>query len=220
MMLLSVNVGHEQPIRNGKKSGKTGIYKHPVTTPVRIRAQGLEGDRISDTENHGGVDQAVYVYGAPDYDWWSGTLGRELPPGIFGENLTISELESADTRIGDRLHVGSVVLEVTAPRIPCATLAARMEDPSFVKSFRQAERPGLYCRVIEEGEVRAGDPVTLQKYHGETLSAIEMFGDFFDPHPSEQTIRRHLASPIAVRDREMQEKRLGEMMMRNKRETV
>lgn len=218
MRLLSVNVGREQAINGAKKPGKTGIYKRPVATSVRVASLGLEGDHIGDTENHGGVDQAVYVFGAPDYAWWSDMLGRELPPGAFGENLTISDLESAEARIGDRMRVGSVVLEVTAPRIPCATLAARMEDPLFVRRFRQAERPGIYCRVIREGEVRAGDSVTLQRYVGETISAVEMFRDFFDPEPRENTIRRHLAAPIAVRDRAVQERRLGELMMREKRE--
>lgn len=213
MLLLSVNVGQERPIENGKVSGKTGIYKEPVGSG-RIAALGLACDAISDTENHGGVDQAVYVYGLPDYAWWSEELGRELPPGTFGENLTVTDLVSADAFIGDRLHVGDAILEVTAPRIPCATLAARMEDPKFVKRFRWAERPGFYCRVIREGEVRAGDRVTLERYTGETISAIEMFRNFFEPGASEATIRRHLAAPVAVRDRVEKEKQLGEILVR------
>ena len=214
MRLLSVNVGRERPIRNGKKSGKTGIYKRPVSTPVEVTFGGLAGDAISDTENHGGVDQAVYVFGAPDYAWWSEALGRELPPGTFGENLTVTGLESARMRIGDRLRVGPVALEVTAPRIPCVTLAVRMDDPSFVKRFRAAERPGVYCRVIEEGRVRAGDPVSLERYRGETISAVEMFRDFFLPDPSEETIRRHLSAPVAVRDRVAKERQLEELLSR------
>jgi MOSC domain-containing protein YiiM len=214
MRLLSVNVGRERSIGDGKVSGKTGIDKRPVDRPVQVTSNGLTGDRICDTENHGGVDQAVYVYGVPDYAWWSETLGRELPPGTFGENLTITELESADVFIGDRLLVGAVILEVTAPRIPCATLAARMEEPTFVKRFRRAERPGVYCRVIQEGKVRAGDPVTLEGYRGETISVIEMFRDFFEPNTSEATIRRHLAAPVAVRDRVARERELGELLAR------
>ncbi len=106
MHLLSVNTGQAQPIENGKKTGKTGIYKTPARGPVRITPEGLEGDTIMDTENHGGVDQAVYVYGSSDYDWWSAALGHALTPGTFGENLTISGLESASLQVGDRLHVG------------------------------------------------------------------------------------------------------------------
>lgn len=212
MQLVSVNIGREQPIQNAKPSNKTGIYKSPVTTPVQVTRMGLHGDSICDIKNHGGVDQAVYVYGTPDYAWWSEALGYEVLPGTFGENLTLSRLESARMQIGDRFHIGPVTLEVTAPRIPCVTLAARMEDPSFVKRFREAERPGLYCRVIREGAVQAGSDVTLEKYPGETISAIEMFRDFYQPELSEAALRRHLAAPIAVRDRVDKEKALEKLL--------
>jgi MOSC domain-containing protein YiiM len=214
MRVLSVNVGREESIENGKASGKSGIYKRPVDTPIRITHLGLAGDVIYDTENHGGEDQAVYIYTVPDYAWWSDELGREFSPGTFGENLTVTGLESADAFIGDRLHVGDVILEVTAPRIPCATLAARMEDPKFVKRFRHAERPGLYCRVIREGVVRAGDMVVLEWYPGETIPAIEMFRDVFEPDMSEAGIRRHLVAPVAARDRALKEQQLGELLAR------
>lgn len=179
MQLLSVNVGKEQPIARAKKYGKTGIYKIPQTTPVQIHPLGLEGDAIVDTENHGGLDQAVYVYGTPDYNWWSRELERELLPGTFGENLTITDLESATFHIGDQLRVGAVLLEVTYPRIPCVTLAARMGDPKFVKRFRYAERPGLYCRVLETGAVQAGDPVALELRMHDNLTALDVFRRFY-----------------------------------------
>ncbi len=201
MQLLSVNIGQERSIQNGKRTEATGIYKLPVTMPVAITPLGLAGDAVVDVENHGGVDQAVYVYGVPDYAWWSAQLGYELEPGTFGENLTIAEMESAALTIGDMLHIGAVTLQVTAARIPCATLAARMGDPGFVKRFRAAERPGAYCRVVQAGIVQAGDPVRLARYAGETITLVEMFRDFYDPHPTEDTIRRHLAAPIAVRAR-------------------
>ena len=143
MQLLNVNIGKEQSIQNAKSSGKTGIFKQPQSKPVRVTALGLEGDAIVDKKNHGGRDQAVYVYGAADYNWWSRELGRTLDPGTFGENLTISALESAGYAVGDRFQVGKVVLEVTAPRIPCVTLAARMGNSQFVKRFLAAGRPGL-----------------------------------------------------------------------------
>ena len=212
MQLYSVNVGHERPILYAKRSGKTGIYKMPVSAPVQITVNGLSGDAICDVENHGGPDQAIYIYGTPDYAWWSDELGRELLPGTFGENLTIAGLESARLSIGDRLYVGSVILEVTAPRIPCVTLATRMGDPAFVKRFRAAERPGLYCRVIREGFVQRGDPVTLEPYPGETLTAIEMFRDFYEAELSEATLRRHLAAPIAIRDRIAKEEQLAKRL--------
>jgi MOSC domain-containing protein YiiM len=214
MLIASVNVGREERIRNGKRTGTTGIFKRPVEGPVDVTTSGLFGDHISDTENHGGADQAVYVYGEQDYAWWSEELGRDLAAGTFGENLTISGLESAEARIGDRMHAGTVVLEVTAPRIPCATLAARMGDPSFVRRFRRAERPGLYCRVIQAGRVRTGERVTLERYEGEAVPAVELFRDFFDPRPTEGTIRRHLAAPIAVRARRDKERQLQGVLAR------
>jgi MOSC domain-containing protein YiiM len=201
MQLLSVNVGQERSIQNGKRTEATGIYKLPVATPVQVTQLGLAGDAVVDVENHGGVDQAVYIYGEPDYAWWSMQLGSELEPGTLGENLTIAGLESASLNIGDMLHIGAVTLQVTAARIPCATLAARMGDPGFVKRFRAAERPGAYCRVLQTGVVQTGDAVTLARYAGETITLVEMFRDFYDPHPSAETIRRHLAAPIAVRAR-------------------
>ena len=215
MVVLSVNIGQAQRIQNGKKSGKTGIYKTPAREPVRITPEGLDGDTIMDTENHGGVDQAVYVYGGTDYNWWAKTLGRDFAPGTFGENLTISGLESASLQIGDRLHIGAteaICLEVTSPRIPCVTLAARMGDPAFIKRFREAERPGVYCRVIEAGSVSAGDPVRLERYQGDTVTALDMFRLHYDNAPSESALRRQLAAPIAIRARHDDEARLAALL--------
>jgi MOSC domain-containing protein YiiM len=212
MQLISVNIGQPRIIQKAKASGVTGIYKLPARDPVRVTRDGLEGDTISDTKNHGGVDQAVYVYTTPDYAWWGETLGLELSPGVFGENLTVTDVESTQLNIGDYLHAGSVTLQVSAPRIPCVTLAARMGDPLFVKRFMKAERPGVYCRVVQEGWVQAGDTVTLERYEGDSLPAIELFRCFYAPDMSEATLRRHLAAPIAVRDRIDKEARLARML--------
>jgi MOSC domain-containing protein YiiM len=212
MRLISVNIGQPRSIENAKPGGQTGIYKLPVTTSAQITAYGLGGDAICDTENHGGLDQAIYVYGSLDYEWWSGVLGQELQPGTFGENLTVSELESTRFSIGDRLQVGATILEVTAPRIPCVTLAARMGDPGFVKRFRQAERPGFYCRVIQPGWVQAGDAVSCKPYEGETVTVLETFRDFYEPELNVETLRRYLAAPIAIRDRVEKEKQLRKLL--------
>ncbi len=228
MQILSVNVGKARPIAS--KTGETGIYKEPAGA-VEITRNGLAGDAICDTENHGGVDQAVYIYGEGDYAWWTAELDREMEPGMFGENLTVSELESADYVIGDRFHIQTssgdgvvldgvvldgVVLEVTAPRIPCGTFAQRMGDPQFVKRFRHAERPGLYCRVLVPGTVQPGDAVAVERYverddqrAGEPVTAREMFRDFYEPSLDEATLRRYLAAPIAIRDREAKEAELA-----------
>ena len=212
MHLISVNFGQERSIQIGKQTEMTGIYKVPAPGAVAIAADGVAGDAVVDTENHGGADQAVYVYGAADYAWWSAQLGAELAPGTFGDNLTISELESATFAVGDLLHIGAVTLQVTAPRIPCATLAARMDDPAFVKRFRAAERPGLYCRVLKTGSVQAGDPVTVERYTGATITVLEMFRDYYDNALSEATLRRHLAAPLAARARADDEAKLAKLL--------
>ena len=212
MKLLSVNIGQMTPLPGVKKVGQTGIFKTPAGGPVAITALGLAGDAIADTRHHGGPDQAVYVYGAPDYAWWETELGQSLAPGTFGENLTVDGLESAALSIGDRLHLAEVVLEVTAPRIPCATLAARMGDPTFVKRFRAAERPGVYCRVIREGQATAGEAVRLEPYSGPTITVLQMFRAHYDSDWDVARLRYHLAAPIAIRAREDAEERLARLM--------
>ena len=194
MQLISVNIGEKRAIST--KSGSTGIYKQPANGPVEIGPLGISTDVIVDVEHHGGLDQAIYIYGTPDYEWWSKELGQDLGPGTFGENLTISGLESAGCLIGDIFKIGTVTLEVTYPRIPCVTLAARMGDPEFVKRYRHAERPGVYCRVLQPGVLQAGDAVEYIPYAGMTISALEMFRDFYAGPKDEAKLRRYLAAPL------------------------
>ncbi|WP_161882882.1 MOSC domain-containing protein [Deinococcus alpinitundrae] len=207
MQLLSVNIGQRQPI--AAKSGQSGIFKQPVSQPVLIGTLGPSGDHIQDTRNHGGPDQAVYVFTQPDYDAWSAFLGQPLEPGIFGENLLISGLESAPTPIGTRLRVGGALLEVTAARIPCDTLAARMNDPQFVKTFRRQRRPGFYTRVLEEGEVGAGDAVTLEgQLPPGTPTVLDAFEFFYTKSPTREQMQHLLGAPIHHKLRAELEERL------------
>ena len=160
MHLTSINLG------TARKVGQTmsGIYKNPVGGEVLIGIQSLDHDTIVDTRFHGGLDQAVYVYGDDDYAWWTKKLGTEIGPGTFGDNLTISELSSLDVNVGDQFEIGPVVLEATAPRIPCSTLGRRMNDPRFPVAFRRAERSGFYCRVLKPGKIHAGLRVQLRPF--------------------------------------------------------
>ncbi len=211
MRLISVNIGERrtQPKQDGLEI--TGIYKLPAQGPVRITRLGIPGDFIGDLKDHGGADQAIYVYGEADYAWWSNELGQPLGPGTFGENLTISALESARFSVGDRLHIGSTILEVTAPRIPCLTLARRMGDAMFVKRYRRAERPGLYCRVIQEGAVAAGAEVISESYAGQGVTVLEIFREHYALEKDQARLRRFLNAPIAARTRADVEKRLRQM---------
>src|SRR5688572_30318937 len=212
MNLISVNIGQKRTQQRKNHIETTGIYKVPVHKPVEIKSLGIEQDVICDKKNHGGPDQAIYVYGGADYEWWSRELERDIHPGTFGENLTVSELQSAQFNVGDYIHIGDVTLQVTAPRIPCGTFAARMDDPQWVKGFRYAERPGLYCRVIKEGFVQAGNTVSVERFTGDTISCLQMYRDFYDRNKSEEIVERHLKAPIAIRARKSLEEQLQRLV--------
>ena len=214
MQVLSVNIGQKRTQQKGNELETTGIYKLPTREPVQIGPLGIKDDFIASEKHHGGPDQAVYIYGAADYAWWSKELGKKLSPGTFGDNLTISDLESDQYKIGDRLKIGPAILEVTAPRIPCSTLAARMGDLQFVKKYRHAERPGLYCRVIREGIVRTGEVVNLEPFAGETVMVIDLFRDHYRTDKDEETLRRFLRAPIAIRTRKDVERDLQKLLAR------
>lgn len=160
MRLTHLLIGGSEPI--AAKSGCSGINKKPVWRTVHVNETGLDGDTIVDTENHGGPDQAVYLFGSVDLAFWCRTLGRSLAPGTFGENLLIEGLNTHDIRVGDRLTIGPVVVEVTWPRVPCTTLAARIGDPAFPRAFAASGHVGVYGRVLRAGDLRAPADVTLQ----------------------------------------------------------
>jgi MOSC domain-containing protein YiiM len=169
MRLLSVNVGHPQP--NPWKTMKlTGIDKRPVEGPVMVtrpRAAGmgmvgLAGDRVYDVRNHGGPDQAVYAYAREDLDFWAAELGRPLPGGVFGENLTTEGIDVNDALIGERWRIGpDLILETSCPRIPCGTFQGWLARAGWIKRFTLAARPGAYFRVIEPGEIQAGHRIEV-----------------------------------------------------------
>lgn len=211
MKLLSINLGIKKEIQIGNSTDQTGIYKSPVQGSVQVTKLGLEGDHIENKKHHGGPDQAIYIYGGADYTWWEHELGNEIQPGTFGENLTISGLASGPLHIGDLLHIGDVILEVTMPRIPCATFAARMGDPAWVKKFRQAERPGFYCRVKREGIIRAGDAVALEIFQGEAISIQQLYQDYYEKNKTVEMIQRHLAAPVSIRWRKRMEEELEKL---------
>ncbi|MEV4010994.1 MOSC domain-containing protein [Nonomuraea angiospora] len=169
MRLLSVNIGRPRP-NPWKGLSATGIDKRPVDGPVAVRAPGpkgtgevgLVGDRVYDVKHHGGVHQAVYAYAREDLDTWEAELGRPLTNGGFGENLTSLGLDVNGALIGERWRIGpEVVLEVSCARIPCGTFQGWLERDGWIKRFTQAARPGAYLRVIEPGDIRAGDPVEI-----------------------------------------------------------
>jgi len=213
MNLLNINIGSKGSIKTSKSCEQdTGIFKQPVDGPVQVTAEGLAGDYIANQKHHGGPDQAVYIYGSDDYDFWADELGERIAPGLFGENLTISGLESATFNVGDILRIGEVIFQVTAPRIPCAKFAAKIGAPMFVKKFKEAERPGLYTRVLQAGILRAGDPVIIEPYLEKTVSILEMYRDHYTPDNSEVNLRRFLNAPIDIRSRVALEEVLSKLL--------
>jgi MOSC domain-containing protein YiiM len=160
-VVRSVNVGQPQELELQGQPHKTGIFKQPVAGRVRIFGNSVEGDVQADLRVHGGPYKAVYSYALEDYAWWEQELGTTLAPATFGENLTLEGISTTDALIGERWAVGSAVLAVTQPRQPCWKLAAKMQDKTFVRRFREAGRSGAYLSIIREGDVAAGDPVEV-----------------------------------------------------------
>ena len=168
--VLSVNVAAAPSPTGQKESGLTGFGKAPTDAPIAVRApgpkgtggSGMIGDTVHDLRHHGGDDQAVYAYAREDLDWWEHDLGRTLPAGSFGENLTTHGLDLTGALVGERWRIGEqAVLEVACPRIPCTVFAERMGVPRWIKRFTRRGVSGAYLRVVEPGSVRAGDPVEV-----------------------------------------------------------
>jgi MOSC domain-containing protein YiiM len=197
----AVNVGRPRPIERSNGNVETSaIWKEPVSGRVAVRGVNVDGDDQADRSVHGGPDRAVYAYAAEDTEWWESELGRELGPGTFGENLTLRGVDVTGARVGERWRIGSAVLEVTSPRVPCWKLAKKMDDPRFIKRFAAAGRPGAYLRIIEEGELGPGDEVKIveRPEHDVTL------GLFAEAYEHDRTLLPQVleadALPAAWRD--------------------
>ena len=139
-----------------------------------MRGVNLDGDDQADRSVHGGPDKAVYAYASEDLAWWAEGLGQPVEPGSFGENLTTAGIDRSEAVIGERWAIGSTLLEVSQPRVPCFKLGIRMGDPTFPRRFAQAGRPGAYLRVVAEGSLRAGDVIrpVSRPVHGVTVGLV------------------------------------------------
>jgi len=161
MKVLSVNVGPPRPLQWGDQVTTSGIFKKPVQGPVNVRRLNLDGDEQADLTVHGGIHKAVYAYPSEHYPFWRKlypSLGREW--GAFGENLTTKGINEASAGIGDKIQIGSVVLTVVQPRLPCYKLAAKFDDDTIIRKFTEAGRNGIYFSVDQEGQFQAGDAIT------------------------------------------------------------
>lgn len=207
-ILDSVNVGTAQHIAGYRPL--TGIVKRPVPT-AQIERLGMAGDAICDRKHHGGLDQAIYVYFADDYQFWADQLNHRIEPGTFGDNLTIAGVTGRDVAIGDRFAIGDVVLEVTYHRTPCMTFAALMNDHMWVKKFHRAGRPGAYCRVLSSGTVETGMVVAVTPYDGERITLSQLMSFDGAKEVPLDFMARAITTPIREKTRFKYETRLSSL---------
>ncbi len=191
MQLISVNVGLPGKVTWKGRMVLTGIFKEPVAGRVRVRRHNLEGDGQADRSVHGGPSKAVYLYPAEHYPAWRQEFpGIELPWGAFGENFSTEGIVEAAMQIGDKLRIGTAVVRVTEPRMPCYKLGLRLGRDDILERFLASGRTGLYLAVEQEGEVEAGDAFTLHARAGHGLTIADVVRVFARERDDVDTIRR------------------------------
>ena len=204
MRLLSVNVGRPRQVLYRGRAVMTGIFKEPVEGRVAVGRLNLEGDQQADLQVHGGVDKAVYCYPHEHYEFWRRELDRDdFVLGQFGENLTTTGMLEEDVLIGDIYRIGTARVQISQPRMPCFKLGIRMNDPGILKPFLQSLRVGFYVRVLEEGEVAAGDQIERLERDESSLSVREVCRLFHFERDDHVALRRAAdlsALPIEWRD--------------------
>jgi MOSC domain-containing protein YiiM len=188
--VVSVQVGRARTIATSRAPVTTSIWKYPVEGRVAVRGVNLDGDEQADRSVHGGPDKAVYAYAGEEVRAWENELGRDLGEAAFGQNLTTHRIDVSGAFIGERWLIGTTVLEVAQPRLPCFKLGIRIGSPGFVKRFAQSSRPGAYLRIVEEGELGAGDSIEVisRPDHGVTSRMV-----------SDAILRDPALIPLAVR---------------------
>lgn len=172
--VISVNIGAIEPVEHNGRVIETGIFKMPTTERQPVSGIHLGDDLQADTDAHGGEHKAIYAYAVEDYVWWSEQLDRELEFGFFGENLTTTGVDVSGALVGDRWTIGSTVLEVSEPRIPCFKLTIRAGIARFQQTFATADRPGAYFRIVEEGHLIVGDEIALASTADDSISVANI----------------------------------------------
>jgi MOSC domain-containing protein YiiM len=197
MHLSSVNVGLPREIVWEGQPVKTGIFKQPVSDPVRVLAKQLEGDGQADLRVHGGPDKSVYAYALEHYDYWRDIVPpNQLTDAAFGENLTTTGLLETQVCIGDVFRMGTAVLMAVQPRMPCYKLGIRLDDARMVKQFVHARRSGIYFRVLEQGVLQAGDAITLLEPAAHAVTIQQVVDNFWLPNKDAAQVQDILAVPV------------------------
>lgn len=173
--VLTISVGTPREFELHGRTARSAIWKTPVAGRIAAQGVNLAGDDQADRKAHGGPDKAVYAYAVEDARWWEQEIGRALAHGELGENLTTEGIDVNDALIGERWKIGTVLLEVSEPRIPCWRLGVRMNDERFLRRFTEAMRPGSYLRIVEEGELGAGDEIRVIEKPTTGLSIRDVF---------------------------------------------
>ena len=173
--LVSVNLGRAREFEYGGRPARSAIWKSPAVGRIAARGVNLEGDEQADRKAHGGPDKALYAYAVEDLRWWEQEIGRALGCGAFGENLSTEGIEVNAALVGERWAIGSMVIEVSEPRIPCWRLGVRMDDMTFVRRFTEALRPGTYLRIVTEGDVGTGDEIRIVARPDHDLTVRDVF---------------------------------------------
>jgi len=195
MIIQALNIGLPKTESFHGKTIMTGMCKQPVRDPILLTKQGFEGDGVGDRKHHGGSDKAVCVYSLDHYAYWEGVLGITLPKAAFGENFSVSGLREDDIHIGDIFKAGSALLQVSQPRQPCSTLAARYGRSDFVKLVSDSGRTGFYFKVIEEGRVKAGDSLDLVEQDIRQVSISYANRIWYDDRKNREGIEKVLSVP-------------------------
>jgi MOSC domain-containing protein YiiM len=209
MRVLSVNVGSPKQVQLRNRTVLTSIFKSPVDGRVAVRRHNIAGDKQSDLTVHGGPYKAVYCYPGEHYSFWSEQLpGMDLSYGIFGENLTTEGLMEDAVYIGDQFRIGSSLLQVTQPRMPCFKLGIRFGRADMVKKFWHSGRSGIYFSVVEEGDVAAGDPIERTSRNPEAVSVADVLRLYRGEEKTPELLERALRAPLfGGWKKELQERR-------------
>jgi MOSC domain-containing protein YiiM len=196
MQVMSVNVGLPQQVMWRGKPINTAIFKEPVEGTIRIRKLNLDGDRQADLTVHGGPDKAVYAYPVEHYEYWRTRVPEtQLTMGAFGENLTVRDVLEKDLNIGDQVRVGTALLQVAQPRMPCYKLQVRFDRDDMTRLFAQSGRSGVYFSVVEEGEVKAGDAIELARRDEQKISIADIYELYFSNSIDPAMLKRALQAP-------------------------
>lgn len=193
--LVSINVGTPREFEYKGRTAISAIWKSPVSGRIAAKGVNLEGDDQADREAHGGFDKAIYTYAMEDLQWWEQQIEQNIEHGQFGENFTTLGVDVNGALVGERWEIGSTILEVSEPRIPCWRFGVRMNDKTFPKKFTQALRPGSYLRIIKEGDVGIGDEIKVVEKPNHSLSIQDVFRIYTkDRHEATRILDTELVS--------------------------